>query len=62
MESIWPARIRFPDELERWYQELAKGLTDLDQAAYVYPIGQTHVTIMTLMSFKDQPASNGTDD
>jgi hypothetical protein len=35
------------------YQELAGGLAALDPGLFVYPHAQTHVTVVTLVSFKE---------
>jgi len=45
----WP----LPHPLNTPYEELAKTLAKLDPGLYVYPHKQTHVTVMTLVNFKD---------
>jgi hypothetical protein len=44
----WPLPVDRPA-----YRALAGGLAALDPALYVYPHPQTHVTVLTLVSFKD---------
>lgn len=41
----------FPASVEDSYSAMAKRLADLDDAVYVYPIWETHVTIMTFVNF-----------
>jgi hypothetical protein len=47
----WP----LPAALRAAYDELYARLAALDPAAYVYPFAQTHVTVATLVSFKEHP-------
>lgn len=41
----------FPPSLEAPYTELAGRLAKLDEAAYVYPLWETHITIATFINF-----------
>jgi hypothetical protein len=41
----------FPTEVAAAYENLARKLALLDAGAYVYPLWETHVTIMTLVNF-----------
>ncbi len=43
----WP----FPATAARFYRPLAERLAALDQAVYVYPDWETHVTILTFVNF-----------
>jgi hypothetical protein len=41
----------FPDQVAPGYLALAEQLRQLDRGVYVYPVWQTHVTILTLVNF-----------
>jgi hypothetical protein len=41
----------FPAPVAQWYRPLAERLAALDPAVYVYPAWETHVTIVTFLSF-----------
>lgn len=45
----WP----FPEEVKIKYEELARDLQKFDPTLYIYPYTQTHITIMTLVNFKE---------
>lgn len=45
----WP----LPTNLKEPYERLVKTLSELDSGLYVYPYNQTHVTVMTLVNFKE---------
>jgi len=47
LACAWP----FPASVARFYLPLADRLTALDPAVYVYPIWETHVTIVTFLNF-----------
>jgi len=44
----WPLPVE-----PRAYQALADGLAALDPGLFVYPCAQTHITVLTLVSFKE---------
>jgi len=45
----WP----FPDFLKEKYETLVKQLRKFDSNVYVYPFDNTHITLMTLVNFKN---------
>ena len=47
LACAWP----FPPPAARFYRPIAERLSALDPAVYVYPEGQTHVTIVTFLNF-----------
>jgi hypothetical protein len=47
LACAWP----FPEAAARFYRPLAERLAALDQAVYVYPEWETHVTIVTFLNF-----------
>jgi hypothetical protein len=47
LACAWP----FPAAGERPYRALAESLMNLDDAVYVYPVWETHITIMTFLNF-----------
>ena len=47
----WP----LPIPLKEPYERLSKVLSALNPGLYVYPYKQIHVTVMTLVNFKDHP-------
>jgi hypothetical protein len=42
----------FPTSVDSHYRGLAARLEELDEGVYVYPLWETHVTIMTFLSFR----------
>lgn len=49
LTCAWP----FPSPLAEIYSEFSESVRKLDRALYIYPLSQTHITIMTLVNFKD---------
>jgi hypothetical protein len=47
LACAWP----FPRAVEKQYRALAESLAGLDPGVYVYPLWETHVTIMTFLNF-----------
>jgi hypothetical protein len=47
----WP----FPAHFQDRYQEIAGRLAALDANVYVYPFAATHITLLTIVSFKRYP-------
>jgi hypothetical protein len=47
----WP----LPRELERTYGEFERHVRALDPGLYVYPFANTHITVVTAVSFKKYP-------
>lgn len=48
LTTAWP----FPVSVRREYEAFAKELRSLDTALYVYPYDELHITVMTLIDFK----------
>ena len=46
----WP----LPSQYRTAYEEMAQHVAALDRGLYVYPFAQTHVTVITAVSFKHQ--------
>jgi hypothetical protein len=53
----WP----LPAAVRAAYEAVYARLAALDPAAYVYPHAQTHVTVATLVNFKQHPNPTGTE-
>lgn len=53
----WP----LPAAVRATYEDLRSRLQALDRGAYVYPHAETHVTVATLVNFKNHPEPNAAD-